>query len=169
MIKQLLLPLIGVALFIVIVGVFTQKSSSINWPKYLPVASSALQKTMTIGTKTIQVEIANSPDSRAKGLGGRSQLPPDSGMLFAFDTKPASPTPIFWMKDMLIPLDMIWISGSKVVTIDKNIPVPQAGTQDSSLQTFSARGSIDYVLEVNGGFSDTNNIKVGDSVTLPTL
>lgn len=167
MFKQLFLPFIGVGLFIVLVGVFTQKSGSLDWSKYLQGTPTAQQKEMTVGSKRIQVEIANTEALREKGLGGRSVLATNNGMLFVFDSKPLAPT--FWMKDMLIPLDIIWIGGGKIVKIDKNIPAPVSGTKDSDLQTFSPEKPIDYVLEVKGGFSDTNNIKVGDSITLPAL
>lgn len=174
MVKQLFLPLAAVAIFIVLVGLFTQKPSFLNLSKYLQSSNSVQKKTMTVGSKTIQVEIANTQDLRTKGLSGRTSLPADSGMLFVFDLK--GETPVFWMKDMLIPLDMIWIHSSsgdvsdeKIVKIDKNIPAPPKNTSDDKLDKIRANQPVDYVLEVNGGFSDQNNIKVGDFVTPPTL
>jgi uncharacterized protein len=136
---------------------FDKKSSSTN----------TQQKTMTVGNKSVQVEIANNESLREKGLGGRSSLPQDSGMLFVFDTKNAKPT--FWMKGMLIPLDFIWISGTKIVQIDKNVAIPSSNTPDAKLEKIKPSQPVDYVLEVNSGFSDTNNLKVDDSVVLPTL
>ncbi|MGA2910675.1 MAG: DUF192 domain-containing protein [Candidatus Microgenomates bacterium] len=156
MIKNLLLPFLGVIAFIVIVGVFFQKTQNTN--------PGQVQKTVTIASKAINVEVADTPAERAQGLSGRSSLAADSGMLFVFETKAV--TPIFWMKDMLIPLDFIWIGGGRVVRIDKNVPFPAPGTPDANLKTYTAGEPIDYVLEVNGGFSDTNSIKVGDPVTL---
>lgn len=167
MVKQLLLPLAAVAAFIVLVGVFTQKQSSLNLSKYLPTSSPAAYQTMTIGNKTIQVEIVKTIAEREKGLSGRSSLSTDYGMLFVFDSKQVSP--IFWMKDMAIPIDIIWISGDKIVKIDKEVPVPKSNIKDDTLPKYSPGRPIDYVLEVASGFSDTNNFKVGDSVALPTL
>jgi uncharacterized membrane protein (UPF0127 family) len=164
MIKQLLLPLAAVAAFIVLVGIFTQKQSSINLSKYIPVATPTPAQTVTIGNKTIQVEIAKTETERAKGLSGRSSLGTDKGMLFVFDSKQVSP--IFWMKDMIIPIDIIWISGDKIVKIDKSVPVPKPNAKDGALPKYSPGRPIDYVLEVSSGFSDTNNIKVGDSVQM---
>jgi uncharacterized membrane protein (UPF0127 family) len=166
MIKQLFLPLAAVAAFIILVGVYTQKPSILNFNKAVPTASPQ-QKTVTIGNKSILVEVASTESARKKGLGGRSSLSQDSGMLFVFDLKDANPT--FWMKDMLIPLDFIWIKGTKIVKIDKNVPIPAANTPDSKLDKIRPNQPVDYVLEVNGGFSDANSLKVGDSVTLPTL
>jgi uncharacterized membrane protein (UPF0127 family) len=167
MVKNLLLPLAAVALFIILVGIFTQKSSSINWSKYLQGATPVQQKTVTINSKTIQVEIADTQSSREKGLSGRTSLGAESGMLFIFDTKQVSPT--FWMKDMLIPLDMIWVSGDKVVKIDKDIPAPAPGTKDSALTKYTPNRAVDYVLEVNAGFASSNSIKVGDAVSISGL
>ena len=167
MVKQLLLPLAGVALFIIIVGMFSQKSSSLDWGKYLSTNTPKETQSMTVGSKTITVEIANTTSLRERGLSGRSSLAENTGMLFVFETKPVTPT--FWMKDMAIPLDIIWIKDGKVVKLDKKVPFPAPGTADSSLKTYPAGVPIDYVLEVNAGFSDKNNLKVGDSVALPTL
>lgn len=167
MIKQILLPLLGVMAFIIAVGIFAQKSDTMNLSKYLTGSNSSLQKVVTIDGKNINVEIADSESTREKGLSGRTSLDQNSGMLFVFDSTPVAAT--FWMKGMLIPLDMIWIQGEKIVSVNKNIPVPSKNTPDNKLQVFSPGQSIDYVLEVNGGFCDKNNINVGDSVALPTL
>jgi uncharacterized membrane protein (UPF0127 family) len=167
MFKKLFLPLIGVMLFIILVGVLTQKSGNSVISKFLHGATPVPEETVTIGSKVIQVQIAKTQTDREKGLGGVKSLSADQGMFFVFDSKPVNAT--FWMKGMLIPLDMIWIKDNKVLSIDKNIPISPVGTPDSSLKTYSPNGPIDYVLEVNAGFSDSNGIKVGDVVILPTL
>jgi len=151
-IKQIFLPLVAVAVFIVAVGLFVKNSG---------------KKTVTIGNKTISVEVANTPESRKNGLSGTSALAEDNGMLFVFDSQDIMPS--FWMKDMLIPLDIIWINDGKVVKIDKNVPAPAKDIPDSELKTHNPGQPIDYVLEVNSGFSDKNGVKAGDSVTLPSL
>jgi uncharacterized membrane protein (UPF0127 family) len=167
MIKQLLLPFAAVALFIILVGVFTQKSGSIDLSKYFSGINGIQKRTLVVGEKALSVEIVNTETLREKGLGGRTSLPTESGMLFVFETKKVNP--IFWMKDMLIPLDIIWIADSKIVKIDKNVPAPSAGTPDDKLKKFSANQPVDYVLEVNAGFADSNNVKVGDSIDLSKI
>jgi uncharacterized membrane protein (UPF0127 family) len=154
MIKQLLLPFLGVIAFIIFVGVLLQRSETL-----VPTL-----KTVTIGSKVVNVEVASTEASREQGLSGRTSLAADGGMLFVFESKQVNPT--FWMKGMQIPLDFIWISGGKVVRIDQNVPAPSPNTPDSSLKLYIAGQPIDYVLEVNAGFSQLNSIKVGDSVTL---
>lgn len=151
MIKQVLLPLLGVMAFIVIVGIYIQKTSSLPKPTPLSIP------TVSVGNTTVRVEIANTQMTRAKGLSSRSSLEEENGMLFVFETQ--NVTPKFWMKDMLIPLDIIWINDDKIVKIDKNI-------QPNELQIYTSNQPIDYVLEVNGGFSEKKQIKVGDSFVI---
>ena len=156
--KKLFIPLIIVAVFIVGVGIFLQKSGILA----PTVVKKTESKTVTIAGKTIKVEVARTEEERSKGLSKRESLNSDSGMLFIFDTEKGNP--IFWMKDTKIPLDMIWIKDGKIIRIDKNVPVPAERTLDSKLKTYSAGVPVDYVLEVSGGYCDTNLIKVGDSV-----
>ena len=158
----------GVLLFIVIVGVLFQKSSSLGLGDiFAPKPTAVPVKTITIDTIEIEVQIADTAESRIAGLSGVASLKENGGMLFVFDTKGV--TPLFWMKGMLIPLDIIWIGDAKIVKIDKNIPIPDANTADNNLKTYSPGTPIDYVLEVNTGFSDKNKIKVGDTVDLSDI
>jgi len=168
MFKQVFLPILLVIAFISIVGYFTQNPNGLNMSNPFKVQPTPVaQETVTIDGKAIQASVASTNDTRTRGLSGVASLGQNSGMLFVFDTKGVSP--IFWMKDMVIPIDIIWISNGKIVQIDKNIPAPAKGTPDSDLKTYSAGVPVDYVLEVNAGFSDQNGIKVGDSVDLSKL
>ena len=156
MFKSIFAPILAVIAFIVLVGYFYKN------PQKLSIQTPL--KNIKIAEINIPVEIADTDEKRTKGLSGKSSLDEKSGMLFVFEKKGI--IPIFWMKDMLIPIDMIWIREGKVVKIDKNVPAPVAGTPDSKLVNYSPGTPIDYVLEVNAGFSDKNNLKVGDSVDL---
>ena len=148
--------LAGTAIFITVVGYYT------NGQSFQP--HNQTIKFVTIDNISIPVEIANTPALEAKGLSGRTALATDSGMLFTVD--PKNNEPAFWMKNMLIPIDIIWIKNNQIIQIDKNVPAPAPGTTDSALKLYKPISPVDYVLEVNAGFAFTNNIKVGDSVTL---
>ncbi len=124
-------------------------------------------KTIKVKDKDIKVILANTNELRSKGLGGVKSLPQDQGMLFNFDQKNVIPS--FWMKDMLIGLDMIWVREGKIIQIDKNIPASDPATPDSSLPLYTPKEVVDHVLEVNANWSDKNNIQVGDSVELGNL
>ena len=114
------------------------------------------QPKVEIGGKIINVEIADTNAKRELGLSGHAPLADDQGMLFAFDKAGKYP---FWMKDMLFPIDIIWISEDyKIVYIEKK-------AQPSSYPaTFGGQVDARYVLEVNAGFSEKNNLKIGDQI-----
>jgi uncharacterized protein len=119
------------------------------------------QPYVRINSLEIPVEVAADAISRVKGLSGRTSLDEGSGMLFIFD-KPGIYS--FWMPDMNFPIDIIWINDAKVVDISKNVP------NDFSLLNFRAykpSQPSQYVLEVNAGFAEKENIKIGDAVSLP--
>lgn len=113
---------------------------------------------------TVNVRLAKTPVEQEQGLSGVANLAADEGMLFVFPS--ASRTP-FWMKDMLIPLDFIWIKDGKVTQIHKNVAFPAEGTPNEKLSLYVPNDPVDSVLEVNAGFADLHNILVGDSVQVP--
>ncbi len=171
MFKQIILPLLLVAAFIAGVGIFVKNSENIKLPGIpSPMPSISVQKTIKIDSNEISVEIADTQALRTKGLSGRLSLEENSGMLFIFDTEGGYSTQnitlVFWMKDMLIPIDIVWINDGKIVKIDANIEPPKEGTTDKDLLLYTPDQPVDYVLEVNAGFSAKKEIKVGDSVDL---
>jgi len=160
MTKKIIIPIIATALFIVAVGLFIQKAQ-IRTPLQ---ETPQEEPSVTINNTEISVKLARTQPEREKGLSGISSLEAKSGMLFIFENKEISP--VFWMKDTLIPLDIIWIADGKIVRIDKNVPVPSADTPTNKIPTYTAGRPVDYVLEVNAGFSESNSIKTGDSVSI---
>ena len=113
----------------------------------------------------IEVEIAETPQEKAKGLSDRNNLGEKQGMLFIFENKTK---PSFWMKDMLMSIDIIWITDGKIVGIEKSVPAPEKGTP-SELPLYPPPEGIDYVLEVNAGFSEENGIMVGNEIDLSEI
>ncbi|MBI5804184.1 DUF192 domain-containing protein [Candidatus Pacearchaeota archaeon] len=112
-----------------------------------------------IDEKCVKVEVAKTPAERARGLMFRESLPENEGMLFVF---PEENIYSFWMKNTLIPLEIIWIDENfKVVDIQKAVPCLEDECQ-SYIPTEESR----YVLEVNSNFSEDNKIKVGDEVNI---
>ncbi|MFI5240850.1 MAG: DUF192 domain-containing protein [Microgenomates group bacterium] len=165
MVKQLLLPLAAVALFVILVGVFVKDPGKFGLQNASTVSTpSPSAKEIKVGNVNLNVSVADNAQKRAKGLSGTESLNENGGILFVFDSENASPS--FWMKDMLIPLDIIWINDGKVVQIDKNAQPPEKGAKDSSLLLYKSKVKVDYVLEVNAGFAEKNNIKVGTDVSI---
>jgi hypothetical protein len=113
------------------------------------------------GRVKLTVELARTVDEQVRGLSGRPGLKPGYGMLFVYD----HPQPVsIWMKDMVFPLDIIWIHSGRIVAIEKHTP-PLTAVGPERVYTATA----DLVLEVPAGFADREKIRVGDSVqaTLP--
>ncbi|MEK7536553.1 MAG: DUF192 domain-containing protein [Patescibacteria group bacterium] len=160
MLKSIFLPIIAVAVFISFVGFLSQGKFDSLFKKITPTPTSSY-KTIKIESTEIQIEVAKTNDERAKGLSNRTKLDEKAGMIFVFEKKSK---PVFWMKDTKIPLDIIWISNNKIVRIDKNVE-PEPNVIDSKLTKYPAPSEIDYVLEVNGGFSDKFGIKLGQSLS----
>ena len=103
----------------------------------------------------IDIEIADNDYERQLGLMKRQSMGEMQGMLFIF---PEEKYQSFWMFNTLFSLDMLFINSKKeIVTIHKN-------TKPLSEESYPSSKPAQYVLEVNAGFCDKYNIKVGDKV-----
>ena len=112
-------------------------------------------ETASGGKYGFAIEIAQTPRQMAQGLMFREQLAPDAGMLFIL---PATQTMSMWMKNTLIPLDMVFIdTDGRIVNIHERA-VPQ------SLDTISSAGPVKGVLEIGGGMASKLGIRAGDRV-----
>ena len=166
--RQVLLPILVVVVFIISVGLLTQRvqDGKLAFPETRN--NQTLEKEeIKIEDSTISVEIVKTEIQRRQGLSGKENLPEGEGMLFIFESKNIQPP--FWMKDMKFAIDIIWIDDDKIVQIDKDIQPPEPGASDNKLVLYTPNQPIDYVLEVNAGFSEENKIKVGDSVNLSVI
>ncbi|KAA1059002.1 DUF192 domain-containing protein [Azospirillum argentinense] len=122
--------------------------------------SSLTVETAGGGKYRFDVELAETPAQQAQGLMFREKMAADAGMLFIYDRpQPAS----FWMKNTLIPLDMIFIgTDGRIVNIHANA-VPQ------SLDAVNSTGPVKGILEINGGMSARLGIRPGDRVVHSTF
>lgn len=103
------------------------------------------------------VEIATEEPQRSRGLQFRESLGKDAGMLFVFREEGIYP---FWMKDTLIPLDIIWLDESrKVVDMAPDVPPCRA----TPCPVYTPRKQAAYVLELNAGQVRNLEIKPGDT------
>lgn len=110
----------------------------------------------------ITCEIASTEEKRIMGLMYREELPIDHGMLFVFN----NPIEIsFWMKNTLIPLDIIFInSEKKVINVEQgNV---EKNTPDNELKRYKSNGPIKWVVEINQGICTSNDIEPGTSVQI---
>ncbi|HEV2720766.1 MAG TPA: DUF192 domain-containing protein [Thermoanaerobaculia bacterium] len=122
-----------------------------------PAAAQGPQVILPDGA-AIQVELATDDATRAEGLMYRDRLAEDHGMLFMF---PESGDYPFWMKNTLIPLDMIWIDdGRRIVHISSNVPPCKADPCPNYPPNAKAR----YVLELAAGVAAKHHLGNGQTL-----
>ena len=123
-------------------------------------ATQALAIAGSGGVHEFQVEIADDPAERGKGLMFRREMANDHGMLFDFQSE----QPVgFWMRNTYIPLDMLF------VTADGTINSVAEKTTPLSERSIRSKVPVRYVLEINGGLSRMLGIKPGDKLSGPAL
>ena len=123
-------------------------------PTPSPAAVSGPRVEMPSGA-VYRVELATDPEQQAQGLMYRENLPDKTGMLFVF---PETAPHHFWMKNTMIPLDMIWLDDSgRVVFVSANTPPCKA----DPCPTYGPDRNVRYVLEIAGGKAAAENVTVG--------
>ena len=120
----------------------------------LPIEARAI-----VGDQTILLEVAKTPEQQEIGLMFRTELPSDRGMLFPFgQTRMAR----FWMKNTLIPLDMVFLREGRVVAIEVNVPP----CRKDPCPSYGPSLWVDAVLELPAGRSAQLGLKVGDRLAI---
>lgn len=105
----------------------------------------------------IIAEVADDNDERTNGLMFRENLNENEGMLFVFGNEEYQ---TFWMKNTLIPLDMIFIDENFEIVDIKNA----APCKEEPCALYKSAKPAKYVLEVNGNLTAKKNIKIGDII-----
>jgi uncharacterized membrane protein (UPF0127 family) len=142
---------------VIIVGVFIVFFVGV----YFIVADSpyldSSQKSVTVNGAEFIIDISDSPSERQQGLSGRESLAEDEGMLFVFEEPGLHG---FWMKDMLISIDIIWIDqAKKVVHIEESVS-PDTYPETSFYPSVEAL----YVLELSSGRAGEIGLALGDEL-----
>lgn len=123
-----------------------------------PSTQQNLENKVCFGENCFFVELAKNKLEIEKGLMNRDKLAGNEGMLFIF---PKEKVYSFWMKNTLIPLDIIWIDKNKKVVFIKENAQPCKSLICPSINPLVKAG---YVLEINGGLAKKNGIKLNDTV-----
>lgn len=127
------------------------------------ISSGSNFNSIKIGINELSVETVSTPDEIQLGLSGRKEIGSD-GMLFVINP----PRQIsFWMKDMFFPIDIIWISDSKISGIEKNVPMPPADITDDKLHLYNSPSPVDYVLELPAGSASKLKIDLSSQILIP--
>jgi len=139
--------LVGAVLIGILVGVvYVYKTQSVATP------------TADFGGVSLRIEFATTTEARERGLGGRTSLPGDYGMLFVF---PESDYYGFWMKDTLIPLDIFWLDDKRQV-----VSIAEGVATSTYPRVFYPDTPALYVLETKSGFAQEHHITKGTILLL---
>lgn len=129
-------------------------SPQIEQGQQLPTTAIAL-----ISDVTIQLEVAQTPQQQATGLMFRESLADDRGMLFPFTNERMAR---FWMKNVPISLDMIFLNGDRVVGIASDVPPCEA----EPCPVYGPDALVDGVIELRGGRAQELAVEVGDTIEI---
>ena len=121
----------------------------------LPVETLTIADPAGKNVHALKVEIATTPGDQEYGLMNRKSLPANTGMLFVF---PTADEVSFWMKDTLIPLDMLFIAA------DGHVGHIHADARPQDLTSIPSGGPVKAVLEIAGGEAAKLGIREGDIV-----
>lgn len=152
--RNIIITTLVVAAIIISYFFFFKKSS--NEPKWVKEGEvTFLNKDSKQQLAKILVEVANNPTERSQGLMYRNEMDADKGMLFIFDNMEMQS---FWMKNTIIPLDILFIDNKGVInTIHRN-------TVPYSEKSLPSKQKSQFIVEVNGGFCQRHNINEGDLI-----
>lgn len=118
-----------------------------------------VQSQATTTMPSMSFEIADTPAKQEQGLSNRASIPDNYAMLFVF-RQPARVG--FWMKDMLVPIDMIWLSDNgTIVLVDHSVD------PSTYPHAFYPPVPVPYVLETRAGYANDHGWDVGKKVALP--
>lgn len=148
--------LLAIVTTLLIVASCTSCSEGRNAPRFEDAGATGDRELIVAG-RTVTVELAITPPARNMGLMHRTSLDPDRGMLFIFtDSKPRT----FWMRNTLIPLDIIFLNADGTV---QNI---EQGAPMAEVPGYHSRGSARMVLELNAGWAAEHGLKAGDRIEI---
>jgi uncharacterized protein len=152
------LVIVGIMLSMTLIGCDTTTATpDTTLGQSLPISAQ-----VAIGSRVLGLEVAKTAQQQATGLMYRKSLADDRGMLFEF--KPPQSVR-FWMKDVAIPLDMIFIKDGKVTAIAAAVPP----CKTNPCPTYGAGTPIDRVIELRGGRAKELGLKVGAPLNINFL
>jgi uncharacterized membrane protein (UPF0127 family) len=149
MVKNILILILVVALILFIYQLFFNN----------PSLSSVK---VNLKGKSYDLEVARTVPQLTKGLMDRPSLCPNCGMIFVYNLELPQ---VFWMKNTLIPLDLIFIDHTSQI-INIVTANPQPGVPDSQLKFYKSTSPAKYVIELNASDANKLFLKPGDIIDL---
>lgn len=125
---------------------------------------------VALSGRTFTLELAADHVSRTMGLGGRTSIPEDGGMLFVFERPDLR---AFVMRDCVVPIDIIFLDGAGNIVAMHQMVVEEPRRPDETPQAYElrmkrypSRFNAQFVIELRGGMLDQLDLAVGDTVDL---
>ena len=157
---------LGIALLILLsscgqnnanLNTIAKASEQVQQGQTLPITAEA-----EIAGETIQLEVAQTPEQQAIGLMFRESLADDRGMLFPFESAKVAR---FWMKNVPISLDMIFLDGDRIVGIAADVPP----CQTNPCPVYGPKAMVNQVIELRGGRAAELGLEIGDRIVVQGL
>ncbi len=128
---------------------------------------SSQEEEVQIKGVLFKLELALTPEEWAEGLMGRREIAADGGMLFVYPDRPPFPTELsFWMKNCLVPIDLLFLDpDGRVVALHEMEP-PQPGTADHELPAYRSGAPAQFAIELKGGRAAELGVTIGDVIEL---
>lgn len=118
------------------------------------IQSMKTKQEIIINENKLNAHFVTEPEDRARGLSIFDSLPEDEAMVFQFD-KPGKYS--FWMREMKFPIDILWLDEEKRV-----VSLKERAQPEDFPETYKPDDMALYVVEVNAGYVEKNNIAKGD-------
>ncbi len=148
-------------------GAEEANSASGEDPDSLGEEAVVLFEEVELAGRVFRLELALDDEQRALGLMWRERLADDEGMLFVFPNRDPYPVELgFWMKNCLIPIDVIFINPDGFITAIHEMEPPEPGTPDSELPGYYSNGPAQFAIEIRGGLAAELGLQVGDYIEL---
>lgn len=120
-------------------------------------------KTYQVGEHEVQLEVTQNAKDRIKGLSGRESIGKADGLIFIYTTPGRHG---IWMKEMLFPIDIVWVGDAKIVDIAPSVQPPEFETPENELDVYYPRLDANMIIEFEAGFAEEHGLKIGDPVVL---
>jgi len=124
-------------------------------------------ESVVIREQYFEMELALTPKQRTQGLMGRENLADNRGMLFVFPAYDPYPTELnFWMKNCLMPIDVIFLDRGGIVTAIYEMEPPDPNISDEEQPVYPSKGPAQFAIELRGGRAAELGLQVGDIIDL---
>jgi uncharacterized protein len=124
--------------------------------------------TVELAGRLFELELALTDEARTKGLMFREEIAENGGMIFVYP--PAEPFPVvlhFWMKNCLVPIDVIFLNPKGIITAIHEMKPPDSGLSDDELTRYSSNLPAQFAIELRGGMAAQLGLTEGSIIELP--